>query len=141
MNTIADTATERGLRPQPVSLSTTGYARCYAKKVENMHWKIFTDASSSENAKKVLGWVVGNLSIQINEEKIEPYTKGGFVCSFKAEPSVIAWPAVVLESLKLAQAVGRDWHITGDIENELDIWCNDSSVSGVQQIHIIVKNA
>ncbi len=106
-----------------------------------MYWRIFTDASTPEKAKKVMGWVVAKLAVSYREEKVEPYHKGGFVCSFEVTPNGRVWPEVVIESLALAQLIGRSWVLSGDIENGIDVWSNDSSVRGVQNIHLVVENA
>ena len=103
-----------------------------------MHWKVYTAATTSDKANKVLGRVLKVLAVEHSSEKIEPYHKGGFVCSFNTCASAVKWPEIVLESLSFAQAIGRGWVLTGDIQRELDAWSNESTVVGVQSIHLVV---
>lgn len=104
-----------------------------------MHWKIFTDANTPEKARKVLKRLIEKLAVVHSAEKIEPYHKGGFACSFSTFPEAKEWSEVVLESLALAQAIGRGWILTADIQSELEAWSNESAVAGVQNIHLVVK--
>lgn len=106
-----------------------------------MYWKIFTDANTPDKARKVLGWVIDKLSVQYTGSNIEPYPKGRFVCAFEVASSKSSWAEVVVESLALAQKVGRGWELNGNIEEEIDAWSNDSSVNGVKNIHLMVENA
>jgi hypothetical protein len=105
-----------------------------------MHWKIFTDTNTSEKANKVLQKVIAQLQIECKSEKVEPYDKGGFVCSFSSSIEVSSWSQSVLQALFLAQKIGRNWVLSSDISEELDAWSNESSISGVQNIHLIVLN-
>lgn len=106
-----------------------------------MYWKIFTEVSTPDKANKVMGWVTNKLSIQHQGWQVEPYSKGGFVCTFRLTPNGETWPDVVVESFSLAQNLGRGWLLSGDIKNEIDAWSNDSSVSGVRNIHLVIENA
>jgi len=103
-----------------------------------MHWKIFTDAGSPEKAKRIVSIAIEKLSASATELKIEPYHKGGFVCSFVAPPKATSWAEVVLEALQSAQLVGRGWLLNGDISGELDLWSNESSIVGVKSINLFV---
>lgn len=107
-----------------------------------MYWKVFTEAKTQDKAENVFRRILKALSFDYSSKKIEPYHKGGFVCSFTTFPTSKEWPEVVLESLSYAQSIGRSWIISGDIRYELDAWANESSVSGVQSIQLVVeKNA
>lgn len=103
-----------------------------------MHWKIYTDAGSPEKAQGIVSAAIEKLSVATNDLKIERYHKGGFVCSFVSSSSSTSWPEVVLEAVKNAQTIGRNWLLTGDINNELDLWSNESSVIGIKSINLIV---
>lgn len=80
-----------------------------------IHWKIFTDVNTVDKANKVLERVLKVLAIDRSAEKIEPYHKGGFVCFFNICSSSQKWSEVVLESLSLAQIIGRCWVLSGDV--------------------------
>jgi len=99
-----------------------------------------------------MGLVVDCLDVPHKGKKIEPYSKGGFVCSFEVAPNENEWPEVIVEALSLAQHIGRDWKLSGSfleafwklsgsIEDEVDAWSNDSSVHGVKSVHLVVENA
>ncbi len=102
-----------------------------------MHWKIFTGANTPEKATKVMNDVINRLAAESDTLKIEAYPKGGFTCSIRMSPKSDKWSDIVLESLKLAQAIGRGWVLTGDICNELDVWSNEPKVAGVKSIHLV----
>jgi len=104
-----------------------------------MHWKIFTDANTSEKAGKVLHKVIARLETNCSSEKVEPYHKGGFVCSFSTSTETSSWSQSIFQALSMAQKIGRGWVLTGDITEELDAWSNESSVVGVQNIHLVVE--
>ncbi|MES9980562.1 MAG: hypothetical protein ABW107_17660, partial [Candidatus Thiodiazotropha sp. 6PLUC5] len=89
-----------------------------------MYWKVFTEANTPEKAKKVLKRVVDKMAVTHSNESVEPYHKGGFVCTFEITSNAQNWSEVVIESLSLAQRVGRGWVLYGNIENEIDAWSN-----------------
>jgi len=105
-----------------------------------MYWKIFTSANTAEKAKKVLRNVTSIVDMNCNTEKVEPYHKGGFVCTFSCVNEGSNWPESVFLALTEAQKVGRGWILSGSIEQELDAWCNESSVSGVENMHLVLVN-
>lgn len=106
----------------------------------NAFWKIFTDANTKEKASKVCNRFLKNLSAEHTGTDIQPYHKGGFTVSFSTAVSATAWPKIILEILSEAQNVGRSWVVSGDIKTELNAWSNDSSVSGVTNIHLLLEN-
>lgn len=103
-----------------------------------MHWKLFTDAGSHEKAERIVSLAIEKLSVSASELKIEPYHKGGFVCSFFAPSNATSWAEVVLEALESAQQIGRGWLLHGNICSELDLWSNESSIVGVKSINLFV---
>jgi len=107
-----------------------------------LHWKFFATAKSVEKAQRVISVAIEKLSVTVYEFKIEPYHKGGFVCSFLSHPGSAVWSEIVVEVLNKAQAVGRNWLVNGDISSELDLWSNEPSINGLESIHLYVsKNA
>jgi len=104
--------------------------------------KIFTDANDYKKSEKVLKWVFDKLGIKGDSPSIDKYHKGGYVCSFSVEETSPSWEVVVIQTLQKAQIVGRSWSISGNIEIELDLWSNESTVSGVTSLQVSVcKNA
>jgi len=104
----------------------------------SIYWKVFTDAGSKDKAMKVAKSVVKSIDISYSELLVEPYHKGGFTCSFETPVSKGDWSLVLLQTIELAQKVGRSYIITGSIQNELDLWSNESNISGVTNIQIVV---
>ena len=103
-----------------------------------MNWKLFTSAKSAKSAGKVMQRFIDAMQCEYEEPNIEPYNKGGYVCSFSVGPVATLWPEVVVEALSKAQGVGRNWMLSGDVESELDAWSNESNISGVDNIHLLV---
>lgn len=103
-----------------------------------MQIKVFTDATTAEKAEKILSKVMEKLSLAEIEASIEPYHKGGFVCSFFTSSSIESWPEVILSTINTAQIIGRSWLLTGDINNEIEMWSNESSIIGVKSINVFV---
>ncbi len=87
---------------------------------------------------KVVKSVFKSIGISHSKLVIEPYDKGGFTCSFETPKSKGDWSLVVLQAMELAQNIGRFYIITGSIQDELDLWSNESSVSGVTNIQVVV---
>ena len=104
-----------------------------------MYWKIFTDANTKNKANRVLSRFISELDINTNSSKVEPYHKGGFICTFDSDITFPSWQDNIFLALQLAQKVGRGWILTGDINNEVDAWSNDSSISGVTNIQLQVS--
>ena len=104
-----------------------------------MQIKVFTDAMTAEKAEKILFKVIEKLSLAECETNIEPYNKGGFVCSFSISSSIESWSEVVLSAINSAQLIGRSWLLTGDINNEIEMWSNESPIIGVKSINVFVS--
>lgn len=101
------------------------------------YWKVFIDANSEKKAEKVSKKFIAKLGVECALDKIEPYSTG-FVCTFSSIVNTSNWSECVLDSLALAQKVGRAWVLSGAIEDELDGWSNVSSVIGVNSIQLLV---
>ena len=107
-----------------------------------IHWKIFTNTNNENKTKILVGQFVNVLTSVNSNLNIEPYHKGGYVSSFTTSLATSLWSDIVLESLSKAQAVGRGWVITGNIETEIEAWSNEADISGIQNIQMFVeKNA
>lgn len=107
-----------------------------------MHWKIFVDANTIKNSEKIMKWFLDKLNINFDSLVIEPYRKGGHTCSFQTETEGKTWNEIIFNSLIKAQSVGYSWTLTSDITKEIDLWSNESNITGVKNIQLIViKNA
>jgi hypothetical protein len=105
-------------------------------------WKIFTDANSINSTEKVLKWFVEKLGVEFTSKVIEKYHKGGHTCSFETHLELDDWPKAVLNTIELAQKMGRSYTINNSIICDLDLWSNESSISGVTNIQVsVTKNA
>ncbi len=106
----------------------------------NMYWKLFIDAKSLKNTEVVFNRVINILSVKFTNLTIEPYHKGGFTCSFLTSNNSDQWSETVINSLSLAQKIGRDWILLENIRIELNAWSNKPSIPGVQNIQLIVES-
>lgn len=107
-----------------------------AKKVQ---LKIFTDAMTTVKAEKVLSRATEKLAVTVCDVKIEPYHKGGFVCSCSIELPFSSWPEIVLSVISIAQIIGRAWTLTGDINTEVEMWSNESVIIGVKNLNVFAS--
>ena len=98
---------------------------------------IFTDAVSKENAEKVANAAIKTIGVICGNLEVNPYHKGGFTCSFESDFESEDWGRIILQTIGLAQSIGYAYILYGDIANELDMWSNESSVSGVTNIQVI----
>ncbi|MBN2733187.1 MAG: hypothetical protein JXR26_12220 [Balneolaceae bacterium] len=103
-------------------------------------WKIFTNAQTEEKASQVIENLLDQLSVDYSNLEIKPYHKGGFTGTFCHPAGADTWSEAVIETLANAQQIGRSWILSGDIEKELDAWSNNSSITGVTNLHIILDN-
>lgn len=100
------------------------------------NWRVFANVSNEKKAETVLKHFLQVLDISPNETYIESYHKGGFLLTIETITKNENWAEVVLELLTLAERVGKGWQISGSIQNEFDMWTNESSVVGVQSVHL-----
>ena len=103
-----------------------------------MVWFLFSDAKSTDAAKKVLRRVTDHLGVSADAATVEAYHKGGYKLSFSSPVVGERWPDVVFQTLTIAQKLGRDWSIFGDIADEVDAWSNETVISGVRSAHVVV---
>ena len=106
----------------------------------NIHWKIFTNTNTSEKTAKVLNHLFKQITDKHKDLNTESYHKGGFISTFSTSLIASQWPDAILESLKKAQLLGRSYVPTGDIESELDACSNETTVSGITNIHLVISN-
>ncbi|MFC1626422.1 hypothetical protein ACFL19_01825 [Pseudomonadota bacterium] len=103
-------------------------------------WKIFIDSNSIKNATIVKSKFENLLGIEVSENSPEPYHKGGFVFSIEVDTHKGSWSEIAVGVIAKAQLVGRSWQLSGKIVEEVDAWTNDSSISGIQSIHVQCMN-
>ncbi|RDH82833.1 MAG: hypothetical protein DIZ80_11210 [endosymbiont of Galathealinum brachiosum] len=107
----------------------------------NIHLKLFTNTNNEDKTKKLFSKFINNLNCEYVNLNIEPYHKGGYICSFEIKTTKEKWPEVILYSLSKAQIVGRGWAIHGNIETELDAWSNEATISGIESIQLHVQKS
>ena len=97
-------------------------------------WKFWCDAKNNKNASNLLQQVKRELAVGVSEEKVDAYHKGGFVVSFCVDHDVNQWNDFVVEVIAFGQRVGYGWSLSGDINQQVDGWSNESRISGIQSI-------
>lgn len=108
----------------------------------SVYWKIFTDTGNQDKALKVAKSAIKSVGVSQIDIVVEPYHKGGFSCSFETITDSANWAELVVSTIQLAQKIGRAYIISGSINNELEMWSNDPSVSGITHIQVMaIKNA
>jgi len=101
-----------------------------------IEWVIFTDAKNIKNSEVVLGKVFKKLDAEPVNSHVEPYHKGGHRCSFDTELNANNWADAVFLTIYSSQLIGRGWEISGSIDEEVNMWSNDSNISGVTNIQV-----
>lgn len=104
-----------------------------------VHGKIFVEAKTKYKAEKVVLKLGNLMSIKISEGGIRDYHKGGFVASFNSLITEENWAEAILFTLQEAQNIGDNWILTGDITEELDAWSNNSKISGITSMQLILE--
>ena len=100
------------------------------------NWRVFTNAHNEKSASVLLKRTTRTLGVKANETETEPYYKGGFLISFGTVPASSVWSETVIELIVLAEKIGRGWILSGSIVQELNLWSNESTIAGVQSIHL-----
>ena len=100
------------------------------------NWRVFTNAHNEKSASVLLKRTIETLGVDANETETEPYYKGGFLISFGTVPASSVWSETVVELIVLAEKIGRGWILLGSIVQELNLWSNESTIVGVQSIHL-----
>ena len=106
-----------------------------------VYWRVFVDCKASASASSLSSKLFKLVSRTPTSVAVEPYHKGGHVITATITLVETSWPNCVLEALSLSQKVARGWSITGNIEEELDAWSNESSVSGVTSVQVQLARA
>lgn len=107
-----------------------------------IYWKIFADARSPEGARRVSERVGKALDAVAQSMTVEPYPKtGGYTIAFESPVESRDWPDMILQVLNRAQRIGYQWTLNGSILEELDIFTNRSSISGVRLIQCRVRRS
>lgn len=97
-------------------------------------WKVFVNAKSLDSARRIANRVNDALSHPMEEEKIDPYYKGGYIFSFELTHDQEHRSEVVVRIIGLGQRLAKGWQILGPIEHEPSGWSNEPSLSGVEAV-------
>lgn len=98
------------------------------------HWKVFTNTTTLNAARKVLGRLRDCLDRGLRDLRFAEYAKGGHVAEFEIDHAIEDWPLACFESIAVAQRVGRGWQLDGRVEEELDLSSNQTAIAGVTKI-------
>ena len=98
-------------------------------------WAIYTETKSKEKAKIILAKISKMLEIELGDTIIQQNDKGGCSCVFSQIISSENWKESVFECLSIAQKVGYFWSVSGNIEEEIDIWSEKIKLTGVKAIN------
>ena len=104
----------------------------------NIQWHLFTKADSKVAAEKIVESVAQKLDIPITESSIFSESTNRFEATFSTPVSQANWASLVVQALALAQKIGRAWHLSGDVEKELDAWSNEPALSDISSIHMML---
>jgi hypothetical protein len=98
-------------------------------------WKIWVEAKSEGQARRVSERVRRILGREAVDQRVEPYPKiPGFLVVFCMVLEGGAWNDCVVELIELGQRVGREWILSGDILGDPSGWSNKPRVSEVKAI-------
>ena len=100
-----------------------------------MHLTLFTDTNTDKSAKIVLNRTIKAMDANILSHTIEAYNKGGHKVCLEIQTESSSYNKSIKQCIELAQRIGRSYILNGSIDQELDLWSNDSSVSGLTSIH------
>ena len=92
---------------------------------------MFIETKTLEKAQRVLDRFTERLEETLRAADLEPYYKGGFVCSFHTEVRATEWSEAVYEVIELVQRVGRSWVITGSVDHSPSFDTRNLQVPGV----------
>ena len=98
------------------------------------YWRVYLNAKSEESATRVMKKVVSALDTSIYDTKIDPYHKGGHVCTFYTLNGSGSRDGSVIDIIKAGQRVARGWQLLGAIDHEPSGVSNESSISGVDMV-------
>ena len=83
-----------------------------------IRWWMFCDAKSEKNARVLLSRFINQIGHETQNSKVNPHHRGGHILAFDTELSSAEWSEAVVDTLELAQRVGRRWTVSGSILNE-----------------------
>ncbi len=104
----------------------------------NIEWQIYTNAKSEAAANTILEDVSSSMAVPIAESSFDSSDRGGFVINLKTAISEDSWSLAVVRSIAIAQKIARTWHLSGDIESEVDAWSNEPAIPGLTSAHMIL---
>ena len=96
-----------------------------------VQWWIFCDARTEKNARVLLSRFINQIGHETQNSKVNPHHKGGHILSFDTMLSSAEWSKAVVDTLELAQRVGRRWTVTGSIVNEFSGESSEGVLPGV----------
>ncbi|MFS0918994.1 hypothetical protein [Brevibacillus sp. 179-C 1.1 NHS] len=114
---------------------------------ENIHWSIYSKASSKEKAMKVFSNLEMSFGTNLSLLACEPYTEGEYKysISFTSPLSQTDLAQAVLETLLTSRKLGRNWTVNGPRFGAQEIWhfdgiCTEPTLTGVDWVMFTVRN-
>ncbi|WP_317056906.1 hypothetical protein [Roseovarius rhodophyticola] len=100
--------------------------------------QILAETGKLEKAQKIAVWAAQEVPFQ--PERFEPRGDGKFFRIFGSiEISEHDWPSIFLETFRLATLVGRNFEVTTDAENDLEVLVKSPSVVGAHWIMLFAQ--
>jgi hypothetical protein len=83
-------------------------------------WKAWLDASKLDGARVVVGRLAERVGLEVSLFTIEPYWKGGFLVQWSCQHDVTYPGSVILEVLRLGEALASGWSLLGSVDDNLE---------------------
>ena len=104
--------------------------------MSRVKWILFCLSEKETVAERLIAKVSDHLKVSVIHSKVEKYYKGGLKVTLETDCSEGLWEQKVYEVLLRSQRIGRRWILSGSVSEELDLWSNDSMISGIEAIHV-----
>ena len=100
--------------------------------------QILAETATLEKAQKIAAWAAQE--VPFHPERFEPRGDGKFFRIFGSiKASEHDWPGLFLETFRLATRVGRNFEVTTDAANDLEVLVKSPSVVGAHWIMLIAQ--
>ena len=104
----------------------------------NIEWQLFTKDNSEDSINKIFDSVTKKINIPVSKSKIESSKERGVIIELTTPISEESWSLAVVRALAIGQKIGRAWHLSGNIEIEVDAWSNESEIPGITALHLML---
>ncbi len=98
------------------------------------HWRVFTDSSKQEVAKRVIADLECRTARRFQNVHVDAYHKGGHVVTFDIEHNEDDWCRNAYDIIVCSQNMATGWSIAGQIEEDFDLMTTKTSIVSVKMI-------